>query len=190
MLTEHPPPCPAGHDFIPGRTIVGWQPCMCQGGAGHRTYWCAVHDVEVMVPIVGWYSSDRAKRYSEGTRWDGNNNVSLATGDQWRHQQLVRTAGGRWVLSSWSDWQGSRELHEFVSDDAALAWLIACEYTEADIERITGEQIEEERAPGRPEIGPAFSVRFPAALLARVDEARGETSRAAWLRQAAEATLT
>lgn len=140
--------------------------------------------------IVGWYSSDKATAYGEGTRWDGSNNVSLITGDQFSHQRLIRTAGGRWVLNSWSDWQGSRERYEFITRDQALAWLIACEYTEADIERITGEQIEEERAPGRPEIGPAFSVRFPATLLARVDEARGETSRAAWLRQAAEAALT
>lgn len=140
--------------------------------------------------IAGWYSSDKATAYGEGTRWDGNNVVSLATGDQWAHQRLIRTAGGRWVLNSWSDWQGSREKYEFISHSAAVAWLIACEYTEADIKRITGEQIEEERAPGRPEIGPAFSVRFPDSLLARVDEARGETSRASWLRQAAEATLT
>ncbi len=51
QLTEHPPACPAGHDYIPGGTVVGWQPCMCQGGTGHRTYWCAEHDVEVMVPV-------------------------------------------------------------------------------------------------------------------------------------------
>lgn len=44
---------------------------------------------------------------------------------------------------------------------------------------------------GRPEIGPAFSVRFPAALLDRVDKAaaaEGRT-RAGWLRASAEDRL-
>ena len=44
---------------------------------------------------------------------------------------------------------------------------------------------------GRPEIGPAFSVRFPAALLDRVDTAaaaEGRT-RAGWLRASAEDRL-
>ena len=44
---------------------------------------------------------------------------------------------------------------------------------------------------GRPEIGPAFSVRFPAALLDRVDTAaaaEGRT-RAGWLRASAEERL-
>lgn len=45
--------------------------------------------------------------------------------------------------------------------------------------------------PGRPQIGPAFVVRFPVDLIARVDQAAAEarTSRAGWLRDAAEEQL-
>ena len=45
--------------------------------------------------------------------------------------------------------------------------------------------------PGRPQIGPAFVVRFPVDLIARVDQAAGEarTSRAGWLRNAAKEQL-
>lgn len=42
---------------------------------------------------------------------------------------------------------------------------------------------------GRPPIGPAFSVRFPQDLLDSVDAARDKTSRAEWLRVAAEMRL-
>jgi hypothetical protein len=44
---------------------------------------------------------------------------------------------------------------------------------------------------GRPEIGPAFSVRFPAVLLDRVDAAAAAEgrSRAGWLRASAEDRL-
>lgn len=45
--------------------------------------------------------------------------------------------------------------------------------------------------PGRPQIGPAFVVRFPPDLLGRVDQAAADisTSRAGWLRAAAEDQL-
>lgn len=51
--------------------------------------------------------------------------------------------------------------------------------------------VEDERGPGRPEIGPAFSVRFPPELLDAVDQAAQTTgrSRAQWLRDAAERAL-
>lgn len=47
-------------------------------------------------------------------------------------------------------------------------------------------------APGRPQIGPTFVIRFPPDLLARVDQAAADTStsRAGWLRRAAEEQLT
>lgn len=45
--------------------------------------------------------------------------------------------------------------------------------------------------PGRPEVGPAFSVRFPADLMDKIDTAATDsrTSRAGWLRHAAEEQL-
>ena len=53
------------------------------------------------------------------------------------------------------------------------------------------EVVEVRRGRGRPAVGPTFSVRFPADLLARVDAAAKSSgqSRAEWLRWAAERAL-
>jgi len=151
--------------------------------------------------VVGWFDIDAATRYPEGTRWDGHNNVSLAggsrwghldTGSRWEHELLFRTAGGRWVVNHWSRWQGVPEWYRFVTDEEAREWLIRCEYPAAEVEAATGVPVESERGPGRPEIGPAFSVRFPADLLARVDAAAeaARVSRAGWLREVAERAVS
>ena len=72
----------------------------------------------------GWYDPDKAETWEEGTRWDGRNHVSLATGSQWDHEELHRTAKGVWVLRRWSQWQGSRETHERIDAEAAAEWLV------------------------------------------------------------------
>jgi len=133
--------------------------------------------------LVGWFDQEKAEEYTEGCRWDGNNNISLATGTQWDHEVLYRTAGGRWVLHSWSQWQGSIPTFEFVGDTAAREWLLRNERDE-DAERLFG-QIEPERGPGRPEIGPATLVRLPEKMIAALDR-RAEkegVSRAEVIRQ-------
>lgn len=80
-----------------------------------------------------WFAIDRAEKVDEGTRWNGNNHISLATGSQWEHEALYRTAGGKWVLNSWSQWQGSSETWEEIEDEAAAAWLVRNEYQDAQI---------------------------------------------------------
>ena len=164
--------------------------------------------------VVGWFNIDTATGYPEGTRWDGRNKVSLATGAYSEHEFLYHTAGGRWVVNHWSQWQGRPEWYHFVTDEDAREWLIRCEYPEAEVEAATGVPVEsesvvyrvgdrewltwrgdlpvQERGPGRPEIGPAFSVRFPADLLARVDAAAeaAHVSRAGWLRDVAERAVS
>jgi hypothetical protein len=141
--------------------------------------------------VIGWYDLSAATTWPEGTRWDGSNNISLATGAKWEHETLVRTAGGRWAISRWSQQQGVPDSDRFITADEAREWLIRCEYSDDDIESAMGERLAEERGPGRPEVGPAFSLRFPPELLARVDaaaESAGMT-RAGWLRRAAEQAL-
>jgi hypothetical protein len=59
---------------------------------------------------------------------------------------LYRTAQGRWVLHSWSQWQGTRERYEFISDDAARTWLLANDHDGA-VERFFG-PVESESGPG------------------------------------------
>jgi len=121
--------------------------------------------------LVGWFDRAKAEEFTEATRWDGSNHISLATGSQWDHEILYRTAGGRWVLHGWSQWQGRPESYRFVSDAKAREWLLANGEDEA-VEKHFGE-IEEERGPGRPEIGPAVMVRLPEEMIAQLD-ARAE----------------
>ena len=141
-----------------------------------------VYDPETR-ELVGWFDIDAAEKFSEDTYFDGSNQISKATGSQWNHETLYRTKGGRWVLNCWSQWQGSRETWEFISEAEAREWLIAQSEDEA-VKRYFGE-LEEERGPGRPEIGPAIQVRLPENLLTKVDaraDAEG-VSRAEMIRE-------
>ena len=71
-----------------------------------------------------WFDTAKAAKIQEGTTWDGRNRISLATGSQWDHEALYYTKSGRWVLNSWSQWAGSIESYEEVSEDFACDWLI------------------------------------------------------------------
>ncbi len=71
-----------------------------------------------------WFDAEKALVYQEATRWDGSNHVSLATGSQWDHERLYRTAGGRWILNTWSQWEGTAETYAEISDANAAQWLV------------------------------------------------------------------
>lgn len=64
-LTEHSPPRPGGHEYLPGRTIVGWGPCNCGPdrpalSGGHRAYRRQDCDVEIHLPVC--FRKDRTVR--------------------------------------------------------------------------------------------------------------------------------
>lgn len=132
---------------------------------------------------VGWFDGDRATLFAEARDFDGKNHISVNTGSQFSHEALWRTAQGRWVLEQFSDYQGTLAHYEFVGGEAARLWLIRNGEDEA-AERHFG-PVEEERGPGRPEVGPAFSLRLDPQLLSRVDaEAdRWGLTRAAMIRE-------
>lgn len=117
--------------------------------------------------FVGWFDRNKAERFAEATRWDGNNHISIATGSQWDHQELYHTAGGRWVLYFWSQYQGHPCGYRFVGDDRAREWLLLNDHDEA-VERFFGE-IEDEVGPGRPEIGPPILVHLPAEMTEKLE---------------------
>ena len=117
--------------------------------------------------FIGWFDRAKAEKFEEATRWDGNNHISIATGSQWDHEALYRTAGGRWVLHFWSQWEGRPERYRFIDSDEAREWLLLNEEDEA-VERLFGE-IEDEVGPGRPEIGPPILVHMPTEMTARLD---------------------
>jgi len=72
-----------------------------------------------------WFDDRKGTSWDESTTWNGNNHVSDATGSQWEHETLYRTAKGTWVLHSWSQWQGSLPSYEVINETTATEWLIA-----------------------------------------------------------------
>ena len=71
-----------------------------------------------------WFNKETAEKFNEGEHWDGSNNISMATGSQWNHEDLFRTASGKWVFHCWSQMQGSIETYEIIDDGFAAKWLI------------------------------------------------------------------
>jgi hypothetical protein len=62
--------------------------------------------------------------YEEETLWGGQNHISRATGTQWDHETLYRSAKGRWYIEHTSQWEGKLPSAEWVSPEKAAAWLV------------------------------------------------------------------
>lgn len=69
-----------------------------------------------------------AKSWDEATRWDGRNNISVATGSQWTHQTLYQSRRGRYYVEHYSQWEGSTPHAEWVSEHEAARWLLMCDH--------------------------------------------------------------
>ena len=79
-----------------------------------------------------WFDIDKAEKFSDASYWDGSNNVSKSA-SQYNHHALYRTASGKWVLNFWSQWQGTRETYEEITDQEAAEWFAINEYDDDDI---------------------------------------------------------
>lgn len=132
---------------------------------------------------AGYFSSDAAEYYVGSKDWDGNNNVDRNTGSQWHRQGVYRTKQGRWVLAELSSVQGQPDTYTLMTDEQARDWLLLNDEDDA-VERHFGE-IEEERGPGRPEIGGRITTAIGDDLLARVETWASEkgVNRAAAVRE-------
>ena len=62
--------------------------------------------------------------WKEETRFDGNNNVSVHTNNQWTHQTLYKSRKGRYYIEHTSQWQGATPRAEWVSNHEAVRWLL------------------------------------------------------------------
>lgn len=80
-----------------------------------------------------WFNLETATEFKESVEWNGQNNISKATGSQTEHENLYLTAGGKWVLHCWSQWQGVSASWGKVSEEFAIAWLITNERTNEEI---------------------------------------------------------
>lgn len=120
--------------------------------------------------LAGWFNPDSSTKYDEATRWDGNNHVSVNPVDRYGHQGLYRTKGGRWILNTWSQWQGSEDRYEFIDDTTAKDWLLRNEEDDAVTQHFG--DLDEESGPnlgGRPAVGPKVEVRLDEETLAKVE---------------------
>lgn len=79
-----------------------------------------------------WFEGSKAQKWDEGSRWNGQNHISLATGAQWDHERLYRTAGGIYVIYRWSQWQGSTPSYEGITPADAARWLSVNGHTSDD----------------------------------------------------------
>lgn len=84
-----------------------------------------------------------AKKWGEATYFDGRNYISKATGDQWLHETLYKSAKGRYYIVHSSQWQGSRDHAEEITAKDAAAWLLQNEHElPEDLAEFEGEIIE------------------------------------------------
>jgi len=135
------------------------------------------HDEYDGKTLSGWFDPQRATRYDSDTKWDGNNRVSVITNSQWIDEYLYRTAGGRWVLNhDATRYHSGPDDYRFVTDDQAHDWLLRSECNDDAVKLHFGE-IEDERGPGRPEVGKPINVRLGDELLAKVDAEAGRRGK-------------
>ena len=73
-------------------------------------------------------TANASASYEESTRFDGRNHISLATGTQWDHETLYRSRKGRYYVEHMSQWQGTTPRAEWVSNEAAVRWLLTNEH--------------------------------------------------------------
>jgi len=119
--------------------------------------------------LAGWFDPRSAVVFGQDKRWDGNNMVGVITGSQWIDEYLYRTKGGRWVrCNDATRYHNGSCTYEFVTDAQAKDWLLRSECNDEAVAKYFGE-IEEERGPGRPEVGPAIHVRLGDDLLGQLD---------------------
>lgn len=70
-----------------------------------------------------WFSTETAEKFDEETYHNGQNWISKATGSQWEHEAIYRTKGGRFILSHYSNFQGSVETYEEIDNETAAVWF-------------------------------------------------------------------
>jgi len=84
-----------------------------------------------------------AATWEEASDWDGSNHISRATGSQWKHETLHKSAKGRYYVVRSSDYQGSQDEMEILSPREAAAWLLLNDHElPDDLRELEGEVVE------------------------------------------------
>lgn len=118
--------------------------------------------------LLGWFDPAKSEGFEQDEKWDGSNMVGVMSGSQWIDEHLYRTKGGRWVRNhDATRYCNGPDTYEFLTDEQAKDWLLRSGNHDDAVERLFGE-IEDEKGPGRPEIGTPVQVRL-GDLLGAVD---------------------
>ena len=88
-----------------------------------------------------WFDADKADYYREKSYNDGRNFISKATGSQTEHEAIYITAGGKFILRCWSNWQGSRETYEIINKEEAAGWFAKQEFSDDEIPEIFKKEV-------------------------------------------------
>jgi hypothetical protein len=127
----------------------------------NRTNIFAGHDDKT---VAGWFDWDAIQgRWSDR---DHNGNGSHGTG---RGEEVILTAGGKWVMNHWTAWQGESSTRVYITPGQARDWLLRNEEDAAVAEHFGEIPAEEDRRPGRPEIGGRITTAIGDDLLPPVD---------------------
>lgn len=62
--------------------------------------------------------------WEEAKRFDGHNQISVATGSEWTHETLYRSRKGRYWIEHTTQRQGFADYAEWVGNRAAAQWLL------------------------------------------------------------------
>ena len=84
-----------------------------------------------------------AATWEEASDWNGSNHISRATGSQWNHETLHKSAKGRYYKVMSSNVQGSQDEMEILSPREAAAWLLLNDHElPDDLRELEGEVVE------------------------------------------------
>jgi hypothetical protein len=82
-------------------------------------------------------------QWEEETDWDGSNHISRATGSQWDHETLYRSAKGQYWLEHTSQWSDRMPSAEGLNERDAAAWLLLNDHAlPADLAAMESEVLE------------------------------------------------
>jgi hypothetical protein len=73
-------------------------------------------------------TSKSSASWNETRESDGSNMIGVLTGSQWHYQTLYRSRKGRYYVEHLSCVSGQRDHVEWVSNEEACRWLLACDY--------------------------------------------------------------
>jgi hypothetical protein len=130
---------------------------------------------------AGHFDWDKAARWSDRDAISGNGSGGPGAGEA-----VMLTAGGKWVIEHWTNWQGQSNRYHWITPEDAKAWLLRNGEDDAVAEYF-GDRPEETDLGGRPAIGGAVHVRL-GAQIDKVDAyaARHGVSRAEAVRRIVE----